>query len=89
MNYLLYTKNKKNKIISCDKWLYEGYENEANLCKSYIKHKEYRAFAKATFMRNVEFFSKNNLPYTIENISDDFFDLYKKRRQYQIFLVEK
>ncbi len=78
MSYLLSIQGKKNKIISCDKWLFEGSENGGNLGDSQISHHHYREFVKSNFIRNVEFFSPNNKPYTIEIISDDFFDIWEK-----------
>ena len=86
IRYLLSTKGKNNKIITCDKWLFEGSENGGNLGNSQISHHQYREFVKSTFMRNVEFFSQNNKPYTIEDISDNFFELWNKgERTHDIF----
>jgi Methyltransferase domain/Domain of unknown function (DUF4159) len=76
--YLLSSQGKENKIITSDKWLFEGSENGGNLGGSQISHSQYREFVKTTFMKNVEFFSQHNKPYTIECISDDFFELWKK-----------
>jgi hypothetical protein len=78
LSYLLSTQGKNNKIITCDKWLFEGAENNGYLGNSKISHHHYREFVKSTYMNNVEFFSQNNKPYTIECLSDDFFELWKK-----------
>lgn len=78
ISYLLSLKDKKNMIISCDKWIFEGAENGGNLGNSKITHTHYREFVKSSFMRNVEFFSPNNKPYTIERTSDEFFALWGK-----------
>jgi hypothetical protein len=78
MSYLLSAQGKKNRIISCDKWLFEGSENGGNLGDSEISHHHYREFVKSTFMRNVEFFSPNNKPYTIERTSDELFAIWEK-----------
>jgi hypothetical protein len=86
MSYLLSVQGKKNRIISCDKWLFEGSENGGNLGDSQISHYQYREFVKSTFMGNVEFFSQNNKPYTIERTSDEFFTLWEKgEKTYDIF----
>lgn len=78
INFYLQMFSKTNKIITCDKWIFEGGENpEAFLPGSSINHKDYKKFVKETFMRNVSFFSKNNLPYTIEVFSDDFFRMWE------------
>lgn len=79
ISYLLAKHSKTNKIISADKWIFEGSETGAKLGNSTISHQDYREYIKETFKRNVEFFSKNNKPYTIEVFSDEFFDLWKKK----------
>ena len=72
--------NKKNKLITSDKWIFEGGENEnALLSGSNMLHKDYKEFVKETFKRNVSFFSKNKLPYTIEVFSDEFFELWQNK----------
>lgn len=66
--------SKTNKLINCDKWIFEGGEDPGALLEgSTITHKEYKNFVKDSYMRNVTFFSKHNLPYTIECFSDEFF----------------
>ncbi len=78
ISYLLSSRGKTNRIISCDKWLFEGAEKGGNLGSSQISHAKYREFVKAAFVRNVEFFSPDNKPYTIESTSDEFFILWEK-----------
>jgi len=69
--------SKKNLIVTCDKWMFENVENiDANLDGTDIKHRAYKTFVKETYMRNVSFFAKNNLPYTIEVLSDEFFEMW-------------
>jgi hypothetical protein len=68
---------KSNKLITCDKWIFEGAEISSNLLEgSNITHLQYKNFVKETFIRNISFFSKDHLPYTIEQFSDDFFSLW-------------
>lgn len=74
ISYYIRKANRSNKLITCDKWLFEGAENQDRfLGPSYISHKQYREFVKKTYVRNVGFFSHGRLPYTIECFSDDFF----------------
>jgi hypothetical protein len=74
--------SKSNKVITCDKWIFEGSEDqEALLPGSTVKHKEYREFVKETYIRNISFFSKHNLPYTVECFSDEFFALWEKNER--------
>jgi hypothetical protein len=78
--YLLAKHNKNNSIISSDKWIFEGAENGGNLGLSSISHQDYHEYVKSTFKRNVEFFSRENKPYTIEVFSDEFFELWDKNK---------
>jgi len=66
ISYFLSVEGRK-KIFSCDKWIFEGAENGGNLGDSQISHQQYHDFVKSNFIRNVEFFSPNNKPYTIES----------------------
>ena len=49
-----------------------------NIGKCEISHEQYREFVKLNFIRNVDFFSPYNKPYTVETFSDEFFELWKK-----------
>lgn len=80
MIYLMSIHGKKNRMITCDKWIFQGAENGGNLGKSQISHNDYREFVRSTFIKNVEFFSSNNKPYTIEVTSDEFFTLWEKNQ---------
>lgn len=79
INYYLNKYQKNNKIFSCDKWIFEGAES-ATVGDSEILHDDYKTFIKETFVRNVSFFSGNNLPYTIEEFSDEFFELWNQNK---------
>jgi len=81
ISYLLAVHKKENKIINCDKWLFEGAEDGGNVGNSHISHDQYREYVKSSYMRNVELFSQQNKPYTIEEISDDFFALWQKSEE--------
>ncbi len=76
MSHFLEKYNRKNKIFCSDKWIFVGSEDEKYLSGSKIEHKQYREFVKESFIRNVKFFSPNNIPFTIEEFSDDFFELW-------------
>lgn len=80
ISYFLRKYGKSNKIITSDKWIFEGAESpeKPNLGTSKIEHKNYRTFVMETFKRNIEFFSAANLPYPIEEFSDEFFALWEK-----------
>jgi Methyltransferase domain len=81
ISFYLRKNNKTNKLITSDKWIFEGAEVSDDFLEgSTIVHKEYRDFVKETYIRNISFFSKDNLPYTIEQFSDDFFKLWEAGR---------
>lgn len=73
----------QSRLITCDKWEFEGAEKELIGQSPSIKHSEYRAFVKDTFMRNVSIFSRNDLPYTVEKLSDEFFEAWNREETVQ------
>ncbi len=77
MTYFLNKYSKKNKIITSDKWIFEDSDSKY-LGDSHLEHDVYRKFVKESFIRNIKVFSPNNLPYAIEEFSDDFFKLWEK-----------
>lgn len=82
ISFYLRKHRKPNKLITSDKWIFEGGEDpNKNLGGSNIPHRDYKKFVKETFIRNVSFFSKDHLPYTIEEFSDSFFDLWKAGKE--------
>ncbi len=78
MTYLKDKYQKTNSLITCDKWIFEGSEKNVMLGDSrHVTHAEYRDFSKTSFIRNAKLFSKNDLPYTIEAFSDEFFESWQ------------
>jgi len=78
INFYLDKNQRKNKMITCDRWMFEGAEKADNLLGgSRISHSKYREFVKQSYIRNIQFFSESNLPFTVEKFSDDFFDAWK------------
>lgn len=70
--------HKSNPIITCDKWVFEGQEPGKPLGGSdLLTHDEYKKFVKDSYLRNVSTFLPTSKPYTIEQFSDDFFDLWE------------
>jgi hypothetical protein len=63
-----------NPLFTCDPWLFEGSEAGGKIPGSNLTFTAYRAFVRETFLRNVRMFSADDLPFTIERGSDDFFD---------------
>ena len=78
INFFLEKNHKKNKMITCDRWMFEGAENADRLLGgSRISHRNYREFVKQTYIRNTQFFSDGHVPFTVEKFSDEFFDAWK------------
>jgi hypothetical protein len=70
--------HKTNPIVTCDKWVFEGQELGESLGGSgLLTHDEYKEFVKGSYLRNVSTFLSTSKPYTIELLSDDFFDLWQ------------
>jgi hypothetical protein len=80
-NMLTYCKEcygVKNPLITCDKWIFEGAEHGGMLGDSKtLTHADYRSFVRETFIRNISFFSRYDLPYTVEMFSDELFDAWR------------
>jgi hypothetical protein len=80
-NVLTYYKEKhsvRNRLITCDKWEFETAQLDSMVGESSISHSEYRAFAMETYIRNIRMFSRYDLPYTVEMLSDDFFAAWRE-----------
>lgn len=80
ITYLMKKHNVKGKMITCDKWIFEGSE-EPFLGDSGIPHKDYRDFVRGSYIRNIRMFSRDRLPYTVEMFSDEFFEAWSKQRE--------
>ena len=82
-NLLTYYKQKHgvtNPLITCDRWFFEGAQDDSSVGASRISHAEYRAFVKETYIRNVGMFSRDDLPFTVEMFSDEFFEAWRAGR---------
>ena len=77
LTHYLRRHGRGNKLITCDRWLFEGAEPGSCVGDSDIPHDEYRDFVRETFIRNVRFFSRSRLPFAVEMLSDEFFDAWR------------
>ena len=85
-NLLTYLKGKhcrRNRLITCDKWDFEKSPGNDFLGNSKISHSDYRQFVRESYLRNIQMFSAEDLPYTVEMTSDEFFDAWRDRRTVQ------
>lgn len=81
ITYYLWKNNKINKLITCDKWIINTFTPEGNLGDYYLSYESYRQFLKQTYINNIKMFSSHNLPYTIEEFSDDFFKMWAENKE--------
>ncbi len=82
-NLITFYKEKhgvKNPLITCDKWEFEGTEEDGMVGGSSITHAEYRDFVKSNYKRNVRMFSRYDLAYTVEMLSEEFFSAWRECR---------
>jgi hypothetical protein len=74
LSYLLEKQSRTTPMFTCDKWEFEGQYLGASLGDSpCVTHDGYRNYVKETFLRSMQTFAPNSLPYTIECFSDEFF----------------
>jgi hypothetical protein len=81
INYFKRRHKAPNRLITIDKWLFEGAALGYSVGESSITHDEYQAFVKETFRRNLRFFSRDDLPYAVEMLSDEFFQAWREGRR--------
>lgn len=85
-NILTYFKQrhgKSNRLLTCDRWDFEGAgpaEETFHKLVS-ITHAEYRSFVKETYLRCIQMFSRDDLPFTIEASSDEFFRAWEAEQK--------
>ena len=71
---------KRNALITSDKWQFENVNNRLELPSSPVLFSNYRTFVRDSYIRNIKMFSPDDLPFTLELISDEFFDAWKNRK---------
>lgn len=68
-----------NLLYTCDKWDFENVNGRTRIADSQVLFSEYRAFVRESYIRNIRMFSADDLPFTIEMTSDEFFDCWRKQ----------
>jgi hypothetical protein len=71
---------KRNALITSDKWQFENVNNRSEIPNSPVLFSDYRTFMRDSYIRNIKMFSPDDLPFTLEMISDEFFDAWKNRK---------
>jgi hypothetical protein len=70
-----------NKLFTCDKWEFENDDKDrANIAGSPVLFSDYQRFVKDSYLRNIKTFSGDDLPFTIEAFSEEFFSLWRDNK---------
>jgi len=81
-NVLTHFKRKhglKNHLITCDKWDFENEDaDRVHVAGSPVLFSDYRHFVRESYLRTTGLFSADDLPFTVEAMSDEFFEKWKK-----------
>lgn len=71
--HLLRKHGRDNLFFACDNWDVTGRRLTGRIDGSALTFPEYADFVKASFLRNVNFFSPRNRPHAVEASSEQFF----------------
>ena len=84
-NLLTHFKRKharKNVLVTCDKWEFENLDkNNPRVGQSPVLFSDYKSFVRESYLRNIQLFSADDLPFTVEATSAEFFSAWKARQQ--------
>jgi hypothetical protein len=76
--YLLRRHGRDNPFFTCDNWDVTGQRLASRIDGSALTFPQYADFVKASFLRNVSFFSPQNSPFTVEVGSEQFFEKWAR-----------
>ena len=79
-NLLTHYKRKHhavNPIVTCDKWVFQKSGDPTYVADSPILFKDLERFARDSYVRNIGMFSADDLPFTFEMTSDEFFACWR------------
>lgn len=84
-NVLTHYKRKygaKNRLVTCDKWEFENDKKDSQyLDGSPILFSDYKEFVRESFIRNMQMFSADDLPFAVEATSNEFFAAWKEKKE--------
>ena len=67
----------RNPLITCDKWEFEGADTCLKIADSPIYFSDYKKFVRESYIRNIQMFSQDDLPYTFEMTADELFAAWR------------
>lgn len=74
----------KNPFFNCDRWDFEDQQLGQPLGDSkHVTHDQYKAFVRASYLRNLQTYCAQDLPSTVEAYSDTFFEWWQEKREVQ------
>ena len=76
--HLLRKHGRRNAFYTCDNWDVTGRNETGSINGDGLTFQEYGAYVRAAYIRNVEFFSPGNRPYTVEMTSAEFFEKWSR-----------
>jgi hypothetical protein len=79
--YLLRKYKYQNPFFSCDPWDFEEKEQSNLIYTLNTDYESYCSFIKESFIRNVKFFSGQDLPHSIQSTSDNFFEKWSSQSE--------
>lgn len=77
--HLLRKHGRANPFFTCDNWDVTAHRETRRIDGSRLTFPEYARYVKESFIRNVEFFSPENRPHTVECGSAEFFERWERR----------
>jgi hypothetical protein len=79
--HLLRKHGRGNVFFTCDNWDVTGQQLTGRIAESELAFSDYAEYVKASYLRNVEFFSPRNRPHTIQAGSTEFFEKWSRGEQ--------
>jgi len=85
--HLLKKHDKTNKLIGCDAWIYEGYNDNKGKIENFIDGRrdinriDYMNYIKNSFIRSTKLLHPNSLPYICHIKSDGFFEKWNNNEE--------
>ena len=84
-NLLTHYKRKygvKNRLITCDKWAFENTAKDSpHIGSSPVLFSDYKSLVRESYLRNIQLFSADDLPFTVESTSEEFFAAWKEKQE--------
>ncbi|MDD5557791.1 MAG: class I SAM-dependent methyltransferase [bacterium] len=82
ITHLLGKYGRRNRLFTCDRWIYDECGGlDTHIGDSAVTFRRFGEFVRESFVRNAKTFSHRNLPWAIEQCSDDFFSMWARNER--------